>query len=427
MRTGVGFRHAPAIVVRTSRRRFLRQMAVAGALSSLGAFARVHASVAASDDEALWNLVRDQFPLRPGFTLMNAANLCPSPFPVSDAVAHYTRDIDVDASFQNRVKFAALHDTAIGALARYMNARSDEIVLVRNTTEGNNVVVGGLDLGPGDEVVLWDQNHPSNNVAWDVRAHRSGFTVRRVTTPVAPESHEELMGVFADALTSRTRVLSFSHLSNVSGVELPAKALCALARERGIWTHIDGAQTFGVHALDLHAIGCDSYAGSAHKWFLGPKEGGLLYVRHDRAAELWPSVVGVGWEDVQDQGARRFGALGQRDDAMLAAMGRTVEFLEIIGNTTIDARVRLLANTLKEEVRTHVPGVQLLTPMDPALSGGVVLFAVLGMDMERAFETLYETHGIGCALMGETLRFCPHIYNPMDDVYRVVEAVQSLT
>lgn len=111
---------------------------------------------------------------------------------------------------------------------------------------------------------------------------------------------------------------------------------------------------------------------------------------------------------------------------MLAAMGRTVEFLEIIGNANIDARVRLLANTLKEGVRTRVPGAQLLTPIDPALSGGVVLFTVRGMDMERAFERLYERHGIGCALMGETIRFCPHIYNPMDDVHRVVEAVQSL-
>ncbi len=400
-------------------------MAAAGAFSSLGAFARAHASIAA-DDEALWRLVRDQFPLRPGFILMNAANLCPSPFPVSDAVVQYTRDIDADASFQNRAKFSALYDEAISALARYMHARNDELVLVRNTTEGNNVVINGLDLGPGDEVVLWDQNHPSNNVAWDVQAHRRGFAVRRVTTPVAPASRDELVGVFADVLTSRTRVLSFSHLSNVTGVELPATALCGLARERGIWTHIDGAQTFGVHVVDLHAIGCDSYAGSAHKWFLGPKEGGLLYVRHQRAAELWPSVVGVGWEEAQDQGAGRFGTLGQRDDAMLAAMGRTVEFLEIIGNANIDARVRLLANTLKEGVRTHVPGAQLLTPIDPALSGGVVLFTVRGMDMERAFEMLYERHGIGCALMGETIRFCPHIYNPMDDVHRVVEAVQSL-
>jgi isopenicillin-N epimerase len=240
----VTFQHAPAAGCAASRRRFLRRLAggvaAAGVLPALG-FATerqktLRARAAAlspgnAGDEAFWALVKDQFPLRPGLILMNAANLCPSPYSVAETVFAFTRDVDADASFQNRGKFNDLHDQALAALARYMGADADEVVITRNTSEGNNTVIAGLDLKPSDEVVLWDQNHPSNNVAWDVRAQRYGFTVKRVPTPARPQSPDDLLAPFAEALTTNTRVLAFSHVSNVSGVALPAKALCTLARD----------------------------------------------------------------------------------------------------------------------------------------------------------------------------------------------------
>ena len=404
-------------------------MAAAGFAGPFEAFAARRSAIGHSDDEALWQLVREQFAIRPGFTLMNAANLCPSPFPVSDAVVRYTRDIDTDASLQNRAKFDGMYEWASEALARYMGADADEVVITRNTTEGNNVVVSGADLRRGDEVVLWDQNHPSNNVSWDVQARRRGFTVIRVTTPIDPKSTYDLTAPFAEALTERTRVLSFSHVSNVSGVALPAKELCAIASERGILTLVDGAQTFGSHVVNLHELGCDCYTGSAHKWFLGPKEGGILYVRRERAPEIWPLMVGVAWEERHALGARRFSTLGQRDDANHAAVGRTVEFLETIGNVPIEARVRSLATALKAAVAERIPAAEVLTPTGPVFSGGVVVFTVPGADLQAAFDRLYADHQVGCALMGtekQYLRFCPHIYNSMDEVHRVVEAVRSL-
>ncbi len=429
------FRHVPERAWNTSRRQFLRKisaaMAAPGFTGLLEVFAARLSAIGQTDDEGFWQLIREQFAIRSGFTLMNAANLCPSPFPVSDAVVRHTRDIDGDASFQNRAKFDDMYERASESLAHYMGADADEVVITRNTTEGNNVVVSGTDLRPGDEVVLWDQNHPSNNVSWDVQAQRRGFTVTRVATPVDPKSPDDCIAPFAEALTERTRVLSFSHVSNVSGVALPAKELCAIARERGILTLVDGAQTFGSHVVDLHDLGCDCYTGSAHKWFLGPKEGGILYVRRERAEEIWPLIVGVAWEERHALGARRFSSLGQRDDANHAAVGRTVEFLETVGNVAIEARVRSLATALKTAVAERIPEAEILTPMAPAFSGGVVMFTVPGADLQAAFGRLYTDYQVGCALMGtenekQYLRFCPHIYNSMDEVDRVVDAVRSL-
>lgn len=381
-------------------------------------------------DEAFWRVVKDQFPLRPGLTLMNAANLCPSPYPVQKTVFELTRDIDGDASFHNRAKFDELREGARRGLARFLGADPDEIAITRNTSEGNNAVVNGIDLGPGDEVVLWDQNHPTNSTSWDVRAKRHGFTVKRVTTPQHPKSQDDYVAAFRDTLTPATRVLSFSHVSNVSGMALPAKELCAMARQRGILTLADGAQSFGCLQVDLHDIGCDFYTGSAHKWFLGPKEAGVLYVRRERAADLWASVVGVGWGSALEHGARKFETLGQRDDAAVSAVATAIEFHGTIGTDRIESRVRALASALKQQLHQRIPGVVIHTPMDPVLGdGGVVVFDLPGVDTREMYGTLYKAHGIaGAARSGDFpgIRLCPHIYNTMDDVERVVGVVGKM-
>jgi selenocysteine lyase/cysteine desulfurase len=428
--------------VSPSRRRFLGHLA-GGALAPavLPAFAfgddRLsaatrslpipRATAAALADEEYWALVRAQFPLRPGLLYMNAANLCPSPFPVSDAVTTYTRDVDADPSFQNRAKFSTLQEAALEALAAWVGAHADEIVVTRNTSESNNIVGNGLELGAGDEVVIWEQNHPTNNVAWDVRAERRGFTVRRVTTPEQPRSDDDLLQPFLAALGPRTKVLSITHISNSSGVALPAARLCAEARSRGIFTLVDGAQSFGFLQLDLHALGCDAFTASSHKWFMGPKETGLLYVRRDVAPALWPSVVGVGWDGAKARGARRFSTLGQRDDAAFVAMGAALAFHERIGAAIVEQRVRDLAAALKRGITERVPDVRFVTPVASELSGGVVIFSLPGVPGRDGYNTLYQKHAVAGASSGSTgIRLCPHVYMTLQDVEKAADAVRSL-
>ncbi len=381
-------------------------------------------------DEPFWHLVKGQFPLRSDLILMNAANLCPSPYPVQRAVFRLTRDVDLDASFQNRAKFGRLREKARVGLAAYLGADPDEIAITRNTSEGNNTVVNGLDLGPGDEVVIWDQNHPTNNIAWDVRASRYGFTVKRVKTPPEPRTPDDLVKPFRDAMSGSTRVVAFSHISNTSGVAVPAKAICRLVRDRGALTLVDGAQSFGAVQVNLHEMGCDFYTGSGHKWFVGPKEAGVLYVRRERAADLWASDVGVGWQRAVDSGARKFETLGQRDDSAVAAMGTAVDFHNTIGPERIEARIRALAGALKKGLQDQIPGIKVHTPMEPELSGGVVVAHPPGMDVPEAYGKLYREHHIaGAARGGEFtgIRLCPHIYNTMQEVDRVVEVIAEMS
>ena len=404
-----------------SRRSFLSG-AIPAAMS-LKFPALLHATV---EGEAYWTLVRNHFPFSEQRVPMNAANLCPSPRAVSDRAAELTRDMDNDCSFQNRAKFAGLLEESRGRIAAQLSVSADEIALVRNTSEANNLINNGLPLKAGDEVVVWDQNHPTNNVAWDVRAARYGIVVKRVSTPASPKSSSELLDVFERGLTPRTRVLSITHVSNLSGIRLPAKQLCEMGRARGLHVHVDGAQTWGAFHVNLRDLGCDSYSASAHKWFLGPREVGLLFVRKERIAEIWPNTVAPGWgEDATPDvvGARKFESLGQRDDAKLAALKTAADFHAAIGLSKVEARVVELATALKAKLKSL--DVPLATPIDPALSGGVVIVRAVDAKAQGAYQILDSKFGIAGAATGG-LRLCPHIYNTMAHIERAVEGVKSV-
>jgi selenocysteine lyase/cysteine desulfurase len=379
-------------------------------------------------DEAYWRDVKAQFIVRDGFIMMNAANLCPAPRTVVDAVTNATRDLDGDVSFQNRDKFNKLWTETRSRLARFIGAGEDEVAIVRNTSEANNCVVGGVPLKAGDDVLLFDENHPTNNVAWDVRAARYGFSVRRVKVDPASMDPTAVVNAFRQALQPNTRVLSITDVSSSTGVRLPTAELCAIARERGIWAHVDGAQTLGALRRDMRALGCDTYSASAHKWFMGPKEAGVLFIRKERCAELWPGVVGVGWGGApvtQLPGARKFETLGQRNDATVAGLAAAVDFHERIGEDRIEARVLELTTALYEGLR-GLRGAQMVTPARPEMRAGVCIVRFEGREARPLHEALYREHQIATAPTGG-LRFSPHIYNTMDDVQRALAAVRTVT
>ena len=380
----------------------------------------------ASASEAYWQQVRRAFPFQERRVPMNAANLCPSPLVVSDRVSQLTRDIDVDCSFNNRAKFKRLLEVSRRRVAEGLGVSPDEIALVRNTSEANNIINGGLDLEPGDEVVLWDQNHPTNNVAWEVRAARFRLNLRRLSTPARPDDRHRLVQFFAAALGPKTRVLALTHVSNVTGIRLPIKEICELAEARGVHVHVDGAQSWGVLDVNLRNLGCSSFAASAHKWFAGPKEAGILYVRKDRIPNIWPSVVAPGWgqdADPDPVGARKFESLGQRDDACLAAIATAADFRDGIGARRIEARVFRLAARIKKDLRKM--GAQLVTPSDPDLSAGVCIVEVPPQNRDTVFNRLYQEHGIAAAPTSG-LRLSPHLYNTGEHIDRALAGVHAL-
>jgi selenocysteine lyase/cysteine desulfurase len=357
--------------------------------------------------------------------VLNAANLCPSSVPVLDALYKATREMDREPSPACREEMHDAKEVTRRLLAAFLGVSPEEIVITRNTSESNNLVSSGLDLRAGDEVLLFSDNHPSNDVAWREKARRFGYRVNVVETVGPHPGADYYLDAFTKALTPRTKVLAFTHLTSTVGDLFPARELCRTARERGVLTLVDGAQTLGLLDLDLREMDPDFYTGSAHKWPCGPKEAGVLFVNRRSEGKIWPSIysaypgaVGI---------SRTFESFGQRDEPAIRAFGEALELQTRIGRAAIEARARELGQALLAGLR-GIDGLRLWTHPDPARSAAIVSFQPGALDPDKLTLALYEKDRIICAKRTGPdrpgLRFSPHFYNSHAEVERAVGAVR---
>ncbi len=357
---------------------------------------------------------------------MNAANLCPMPTIVANSLNHLQNELDIDMSGPSRRRIGALKETARTKIATLLGVSGDEVAIVRNTSEANNTIIQGLSLEDGDEVLIWDQNHPSNSVAWDVVAARSGGTVRKFSVPDSAQSIDEVVDHISEQIQPHTKVLSFTHISNITGTRLPAKQICAAAKKKGnIFVHVDGAQTWGAVDTNLREMGCDSFSASAHKWFMGPREVGLLYIREEHVERIWPNIVTLPWgHDVQTSliGARKFEALGQRDDAAIGALSQAADFHIDASPAAIEQSSTELANYLRDGLVDL--GLTLLSPLNPALASSVVIVPGEREQLIPLIGEILSDSGIITAPVNG-LRISPHVYNTRSHIDRLLASIQK--
>jgi selenocysteine lyase/cysteine desulfurase len=414
-----------------SRRGFMRALPGLGAApAAWSAFASALQAAATSTpaQDRYWDMVREQFPLESGLIYMNAANICPASRLVLDRYQRFLSDFHANPSFQNREKYKPAYEQLRSKLAAALGAVPDEIAITRNTSEGSNIIVKGIDLRRGDEIVITDHNHPSNNDAWKVRARREGLEIKSIPVQVPARSKQELVAAFDKVITARTRVVAFTHLTSTTGILFPPREITELAHRRNAWVHLDGAQSFGALKVNLREIGCDSYSGSAHKWMMGPLESGVLYVRGDRIDRIWPSIVTAGWSD-DLKGARKLEVLGQRDDPRIVAFEAAIDFYNLLGPDRIEARMRQLSAQLKQGLMS-IPNLRMKTNLEPELSAGVVKFQLTNRDTRQSYDRLWAESRLAMAntLAGdaEGLRLSPHVYNSAADIERAVAAVRAV-
>lgn len=413
-----------------TRRGLFRYVPAVGAAAGASSWMqRLAASpLQAAGDESFWASVRAEFPLEDDLIFLNAANVCPASKPVVANHLEYLRDFYANPSFENREKYESLGAAARQHLARVLGAKPSEITITRNTSEATNTIVRGLNLRAGDEVIITSHNHPSNNASWKVLAKRTGVVIREVPTPLEGISTERLVRGIEAAITAKTRVIAITHLTNTTGLRYPAKEITALAKGKDIWVHLDGAQSFGMLHFQIADIGCDSYASSMHKWPMGPLETGVLFVKDGRQESLWPAIVTAGYSELLE-GVARFGVLGQRDDPRLVAAGEAAAFLDKLGMANVESRSLHLASQLKQQL-ARIPRVKVVTPMETELSGAVVKFRVEGRNTRQLGQALWSGHRISGAVTAsgdlEGIRWCPHVYNTMDQIHRAVDAVKKL-
>jgi selenocysteine lyase/cysteine desulfurase len=312
------------------------------------------------------------------------------------------------------------------ALAGFLRVTPDEIIITRNTSESNNMVSNGLDLKAGDEVLLHEDNHPSNLVAWQEKAKRFGFSVVVVPQKNPYPGPEYYVEAFTKAITPRTKVLAVTHLTSTVGDLMPARELAALARSRGVLFLLDGAQSFGLLDVNLAEIQPDFYSGSAHKWPCGARECGVLYVNKTAQATLWPSVYSaypgaVGF-------SKTFESFGQRDEATMIALHEALAFQTKVGRAAIEQRSRALTTQLMDGL-AKIPGLTNWTSPVASRRAAVVSFVPGTLDATKLANALYTNDRIGVTTRGGKdrpgIRVSPHFYNTPQEVDRFLAALSK--
>ncbi len=347
-----------------------------------------------NNEEAYWVELRKQFLIPEDEVYLNNGTVGSSPAPVLRAVFDgYTTTERMDQADPENYPIWGYepYNEYRDPLAAFIGCNRDELALVRNATEANSYIANGIDMKAGDEVIMTDQEHPSGEHPWNLRAKRYGVVVKKVTLPKPVNGPADVLNLFNDAITPRTRVLFFSHITTVTGVILPAKELSALARSKGILSAVDGAHVPGMMHLNVHDIGCDMYSASPHKWLQAPKGSGFFYVRDEVIDQIWSTVTTAGWDDTKIR-AERFQRIGSSNVPSLMGLRASIKMANDIGLDRIEKRHRELANYMLVQMTQR--GAESWTSPDPTMRCAIVTVNVPPLQRMALENWMWKTQKI---------------------------------
>ena len=377
-------------------------------------------------DERYWFAVQQAFTVDRSLVNLNNGGVSPSPALVQDAMKrHLDYSNEAPAYTMWRV-LEPQRETVRGGLARMMGCEAGEVALTRNASEGLQICQMGFDLRRGDEIVTSTQDYPRMITTWQQRERRDGVVLRQVRLPVPAEDPAEVVRRFEAALTPRTRLLHVCHMINLTGQVLPVREIVAMARARGIPTIVDGAHAFAHFPFGRDELGCDYYATSLHKWLYAPHGTGMLYVRKDRIADLWPLQAAP---ETMDSDIRKFEEIGTHPAANYLATAEALAFTHGIGLANKAARLVYLrdrwAKALLETGR-----VRLHTSLEPGLAYGMANFQIEGVDPGKLYEHLWSRHRIITTPIKhaefEGTRVTPNVYTTLEEIYLFTDVARKV-
>lgn len=420
----------------SSRRSFMR-MAAGAALGGLAvpqvSFAAVGDALAAGGldgrsprelarDEAYWEVVQRAYTQDAGFINLESGFFSPAADPVVDAQVDNLRMINRIPSFYMRRRMAEERAELKTIIGRFADISPDEFTVVRNTTEALNVVIHGVPLEGGDEVVYCSREYPSMQEALEQRAHRFGHRNNVIELPWLPESQDEIVQAYADAITPATRYILASHMIYLTGQVLPIREICDMAHARGVEVIVDGAHAFAHLDLTIPDLGCDYYGTSLHKWLGAPLGTGLLWVKREHISKVWPLFGDHGAEEGDIEKFHHIGTHPQGTDQTIVD---AIRFHQAIGGARKEARLRYLKNYWVERVQ-DLPGVRINTPLGDDQSCAIANVLVDGMTPAELVDALWDRHRIFTVAVEQGARIAPNVFSRLSDLDALVEGLGEM-
>ena len=385
---------------------------------------------ASPDDEQFWKVLRGQFPLTDERAYLNTGGLGASPYAVIDAVKGKMDELETISETGRTEELWKDIKTSAAAL---FGCEAGELAFTRNATEGINIVCNGLPMKRGDEMITTTHEHVGNTVPWLALLQREGVVIK-MFEPSAASAQENVDRV-AKLITPRTRLISVPHATTTVGLILPIKVLSELAKSKNIWLFVDGAQTAGMFPFNLHELGCDAYATSGHKWLLGPKETGLLYVRKDMLDVIQPKFTGAYSAEEFDmaKGTIKFHPMAQRYEfgtvsiPLRFGLGAAIKFMQRIGMENVWKRDQALSTRLFKGLQ-EIQHVKILSPSHDAGRSALITMQhekIPYLDLQKHLDEFkLRTRGVSEGGVNG-LRISTHIYNSIEEVDRVLDATRT--
>ncbi len=374
-------------------------------------------------DDAYWWKVRSQFNIVDGLAFMNNGTQGPMSRVVLEKNERILREIAEDPSNNyRRDDINAVREK----VAPFVGADPSEIALTRSTTEGMNIFAHGLDWREGDEVLMNSHEHGGGRGPYLTLMERRGIQINVIDLPSPPDSQDQIVDLYEQAITSRTRAIMVSHITYVTGLVTPIKMLSEMAHRHGLLVSVDGAHPLGMLDLNFHEMGCDHYSAAGQKWLLAGGGTGVCYVKRDVQDQVWPLM---GRPPGENATATRYESVGQHHIPSVLGMADAVDLQTTIGKRNIEARDRQLSNRLRAGLQ-EIPGVHLWTSSDQGLSAGLTLFSVHDIPMRNVVTALFDEFRVHIRTMGtgnlNGVRASTHFYNMPHEVDWLLEGVRHI-
>ena len=385
------------------------------------------ATAAVAEDEAFWAAIRGQFRVTSDYVNLENGYYCFQPEGVLDAFVDNVRAVNLEASHYMRTRQYEDKRHVREKLAAFAGCSPEELVITRNTTESLDTVISGFDWRAGDEAVLANQDYGSMIDMFKLQARRYGMVNRFVDIPMDPRSDDDIVKVYADALTRRTRLLMVPHMVNITGQILPVRAICDMAHGRGVQVMIDAAHTFAHIDYRIPDLHCDYYGASLHKWLSAPLGAGVLYVKRERIEKLWPIYAD---DSVPADDIRKLNHTGTHPVHTDLTIERALKFHEMIGSARKEARLRYLQRYWTRQAR-GMKNIVMNTPEDPKRSCAIANVGVQGLapnDLARILLEKYKVYTVainGAGVRG--VRVTPQVYTSTAELDTFVRALKELS
>ena len=378
-----------------------------------------------ASDEDFWYYIQQSYTVHPTLINLNNGGVAPAPKTVQDAMKRYYDYSNEAPSYYMWRVLDQGRETLRSNLAGIAGCSAEEIAINRNASEGLETIIFGLTLQKGDEVVAARQDYPNMVAAWKQRELREGIKMVWVNLELPTENEDYLVQQYVTAFTPKTKVVHLTHIINWNGQLLPVREIADAARKRGIAVVVDGAHSFAHFDFKIPDLNCDYFASSLHKWLYAPIGSGLLYVKKEAIKNLYPLFAAA---DPLKDDIRKFEHLGTRPFFIEQAIGKAVEFHDMIGNERKEKRLHYLKNYWMQKVK-DLPGIRFNTSLHPKYGCAIGNIGFEGKepaDLDRFLLDKFKVHTV--AINWENIRgvrVTPNVYTTTANLDVLVEGIRA--